>query len=95
MEVCHHCDTPACWNPDHLFVGTHKDNMRDAYSKNRVPARIGEDHGCHKLTEDQVIEIRNRYVPRTDSRHVLAKEFGVSHSLIYLIASRQIWKHLP
>lgn len=93
-EVCHKCDNPSCFNPEHLFVGTHKENMSDAKNKKRLNPDLGESHWNHKLTDDNIREIRRRFVPRTDSRHVLAKEFGVSGNTIYFIAARRSWPHV-
>ena len=55
MLVCHTCDTPSCINPEHLFVGTAKDNTQDAIRKKR--AVIGEANARAKLTEAQVLDI--------------------------------------
>lgn len=51
MEVCHTCDIGFCVNPDHLFLGTHKQNMEDMSKKDR-------QRGPIKVTDQQVIEIR-------------------------------------
>jgi HNH endonuclease len=72
--VCHVCDIPACVNPDHLFLGTNADNMRNCAAKGRT-AR-GQKSGMHKLTEDQVREIRQRYSEGGVSQRTLAGAYG-------------------
>lgn len=41
MTVCHRCDVTLCCNPDHMFLGTHRENMRDMAAKGRAPAQKG------------------------------------------------------
>ena len=94
--VLHRCDTPACINPDHLFLGNASDNMRDMFAKNRNWPGIhpkGEKHWRAKLTEVDVIAIRNR--SNTESRFVLAREYNVNESNIRLIIQRKTWRHIP
>lgn len=90
--VCHHCDNPSCINLDHLFVGTHADNMADRQQKGR--SRGGGAHGAAqhlaKLTDDQVREIRES----TESQTALAKRYGVSQGTISNIVLRKTWRHV-
>lgn len=93
MLVCHRCDNPSCVNPDHLFLGTSRDNMQDKVTKGRMVGNwgAGENVPTSKLTEAQVIAIRED----TRSRPEIAKEYGVSRPLISLIQRRKIWKCIP
>lgn len=107
--VCHHCDNPACCNPHHLFLGTAKDNIQDALSKNRLKPRSGNAHGSKthpertargervstaKLTESQVREIRQTYAARLASQDELASRFDVSRRSIGFIISGKNWRHI-
>lgn len=96
--VLHICDNSYCVNPKHLRQGTHQDNMRDCQQKgrNRVP-RInnrGEKHFNHILTQNQVIQIRERYSPRIYTIAMLAEEFKVSYSTISKIVQRKQWVYI-
>lgn len=77
--VCHHCDNPACVNPEHLFLGTHKDNMNDRDQKGRCSS--GEKSGVAKLTDAQVLEIR----ASTGTTRTIGKQYGVNNTHISLI----------
>jgi hypothetical protein len=63
--VCHKCDNPSCVNPDHMFVGSQGDNMRDMVAKGRNVAKTkphvfprGSASHRSKLTDEQVAELR-------------------------------------
>lgn len=58
MMVCHRCDNPLCVNPDHLFLGTNRDNVDDMLRKGRQSRVIGERNGKAKITEVQASNVR-------------------------------------
>jgi hypothetical protein len=93
--VLHKCDMPCCVNPDHLYLGTHLDNMRDRSRRGRVPRTHqiglkGSENGSSKLTEGQVATIRFSNLKSSD----LAKEFQVTHYHINKIRRGAAWRHL-
>lgn len=100
--VCHRCDTPSCVNPEHLFLGTQRDNIHDMIRKGRDrscggknglvwKAARGEHHGRAKLTEQRVREIRRSSEPAA----VCALRFGVDKSTVKDIRRRRTWAWLP
>jgi hypothetical protein len=98
QDVCHRCDNRRCINPAHLFLGTRKDNMRDAVQKGRVAsgpehaARLaGEKGPGHKLTAQQVAAIREalKHGAKTAS---LAQIALVTPDTIRQIRAGRTWK---
>lgn len=74
--VCHHCDNPICVRPDHLFLGTHQDNMDDRERKGRTkppPPPI-------KFNDEVVSELRRKFVGRYGQLSELAREYGMTHT---------------
>lgn len=94
--VLHKCDNRCCVNPDHLFVGTLKDNADDMRAKGRdaYGENFGENNGQAKLTEDQVRQIRKLLDENTYSQREIGDLFGVTRGAIKMIKLRQTWRHI-
>lgn len=95
MCVLHNCpggDRRDCVNPNHLWIGTQSENINDSVIKGTIP--IGERHYWHKLTNNDVREIRNKYIPYSVTMRQLADEFHVSISSIQGVLERRYWKHI-
>ncbi len=92
IGVLHHCDVPLCVNPAHLFLGTQQDNMTDAREKRRVA--WGERHHNARLTESEVILIRQRYAHGGVTQQALADEFGVQKRQVSRIIRRERWANV-
>lgn len=94
LYVCHTCDIPSCVNPDHLWVGTPKENTRDVSTKKRWPDRRGEGAANHKHTSEEIIEIRRMYAEDGLTLKQIGSIYGIDKSLIHLIVSRKTWKNV-
>jgi len=93
--VCHKCDNPACVRPDHLFLGTALDNIKDMDLKGRrkTVARKGELCGMSKLTEHDVLEIREM-IKNGNTQWCVANHFGIKQSTVWSIKERKTWTHI-
>jgi len=76
--VLHKCDNPSCVNPDHLFLGTQQDNIKDMVAKGRQSKMFGLRNPKCKLTDDQVREIRIAYTEGISTQKELRIRYGVS-----------------
>jgi hypothetical protein len=99
MHVCHKCDVPKCINVEHLFLGTHADNMADCAQKGRQMSGVarssvsprGADQWNAKLTEADVRAIR---AAGAEPYSAIARRFGISKSNVVMIKTGKSWKHL-
>jgi hypothetical protein len=90
--VMHTCDRPPCVNPKHLRLGTHAENGADSARKAR--RRRGSHNHQAKLTEGQVLAMRDQYAAGGVTHRQLASQYGVSTALVSVILARKAWKHI-
>ena len=94
--ICHRCDNPPCVNPEHLFIGTDKDNMLDMVAKGRhskTHSCFGEKHSNAVLTEEA---IRKIFALQKDgmTQRKIASIFKISQPAVSLVLNKKTWKHV-
>lgn len=93
LKVLHRCDNRACCNPGHLFLGTQADNMADCAAKGRYADQKGVKHPLARLTDSDVIAIRQRH-EAGEGHQSIARDYGVTRQAIYRIVTRRAWAHI-
>lgn len=101
LNVLHRCDNRACVNPDHLYLGTQKDNGRDMAVRGRAGARTmpqkilrGEGIGTSKLSADDVRQIRELWASRSLDQGAIARRFNIRQAHVSRIVLGQSWGHV-
>ena len=100
LHVLHRCDNRRCVRPDHLWLGTHADNMADMAAKHRTAfescpesAPRGEGHWNAKLTAELVRSIRQR-AASGEALAAIASEYGVGRKTVSDAVLRRTWAHI-
>lgn len=101
MHVLHHCDNPSCVRPDHLWVGTHQQNMEDMKRKHRAGPAVhphtmkrGIEHHNAKLTEELVLEIRAFKTPKYSDFRNFGRKISISAETVRSAFLRKTWVHV-
>jgi len=92
MRVLHHCDNPACVNPNHLYLGTAQDNADDRVERG-LEAR-GERVNSAKLTEDEVSSIKWELENTDKTQRKMADEYNIDPAQISRIKTGKDWTHV-
>lgn len=93
LEVCHRCNIKECIKPDHLYLASHRQNIRDAERDGLVRHLYGENHPRAKLNQNDVMDIL-WLLDHGKRAADLARTYGVDKSAISLIKRGINWKYL-
>lgn len=91
MIICHKCDNPSCFNPEHLFVGTHKDNAIDKVNKKRYKDISGENNPMVTLNSITVYNIKFN---ENGEHKEIASKYNTTVSVVGKIKRNERWKHI-
>ena len=93
LYVCHKCDVGLCVNPDHLFLGTQKDNMNDCQKKGRFPSVLGSKNPRARINEEQVLKIKELFAAG-HSRSELSKKYNISKQSVNRLLRGATWANV-
>ena len=97
LLVLHKCDNRACCNPNHLFLGTQSDNIRDMYAKQRHARgdiSLGSRRYVAKLTEEQVVGVMARFLVGKETIVEISRSLGVHRKIVDQICKGGTWTYL-
>jgi len=93
LLVCHACDNPKCTNPDHLWLGTHKENIQDRVKKGRSNTQKGSRLKVSKIDEIQALEIKKLLITGMSCAEI-GRKYSLSIKIISRIKNVETWKHV-
>lgn len=93
MWVLHRCDNPPCVRPDHLYVGTPADNVRDREARGRSRVLRGSRNARATTDEQTILTLRAR-VADGETIAAAAQALGLSYPTAYLAVKRRSWRHI-